>query len=32
MIDHIGLNVRDVARATEFYLDALGPLGYGIVM
>ena len=32
MIDHIGLNVRDVARATEFYLKALGPLGYGIVM
>ena len=25
MIDHIGLNVRDVARATEFYLKALGP-------
>jgi predicted lactoylglutathione lyase len=32
VIDHIGLNVRDVARATEFYLKALGPLGYGIVM
>ena len=32
MIDHIGLNVRDVARATEFYLKALAPLGYGIVM
>ena len=32
MIDHIGLNVGDVARATEFYLKALGPLGYGIVM
>ena len=31
MIDHIGLHVRDVARATEFYLKALSPLGYGIV-
>ena len=27
MIDHIGLHVRDVARATEFYLKALNPLG-----
>jgi catechol 2,3-dioxygenase-like lactoylglutathione lyase family enzyme len=32
MIDHIGPNVRDIGRATEFYLKALGPLGYGIVM
>jgi len=32
MIDHIGLHVRDVARATEYYLKALAPLGYGIVM
>lgn len=32
MIDHIGLHVRDVARATEFYLKALAPLGIGIVM
>ena len=32
MIDHIGLQVRNVARATEFYLKALVPLGYGIVM
>ena len=32
MIDHIGLQVRDVARATEFYLKALAPLGIGIVM
>jgi catechol 2,3-dioxygenase-like lactoylglutathione lyase family enzyme len=32
MIDHIGLHVRDVARATEFYRKALAPLGYGIVM
>ncbi len=30
MIDHIGLHVRDVARATEFYLKALAPLGYGV--
>jgi catechol 2,3-dioxygenase-like lactoylglutathione lyase family enzyme len=32
MIDHMGLDVRDVGRATEFYLKALAPLGYGIVM
>ena len=32
MIDHLALNVRDIARATEFYLKALSPLGYGIVM
>jgi catechol 2,3-dioxygenase-like lactoylglutathione lyase family enzyme len=32
MIDHIGIPVSDVARATEFYLKALKPLGYGIVM
>jgi predicted lactoylglutathione lyase len=32
MIDHMGMHVRDVARATEFYLKALAPLGYGIVM
>ncbi len=32
MIDHVGLRVRDVARATEFYVKALAPLGYCIVM
>jgi catechol 2,3-dioxygenase-like lactoylglutathione lyase family enzyme len=32
MIDHIGLHARDVARATEFYLKALAPLGIAIVM
>lgn len=32
MIDHIGLRVADVARATEFYLKALAPLGISIVM
>src|SRR3972149_6911590 len=32
MIDHIGMPVGDIARATEFYLKALKPLGYGIVM
>jgi catechol 2,3-dioxygenase-like lactoylglutathione lyase family enzyme len=32
MLDHIGLTVRDVARATEFYLQCLAPLGYGVVM
>ena len=32
MIDHIGLHVSDIARATEFYLKALAPLDYGLVM
>lgn len=32
MIDHLGLRVRDVARATAFYLKALAPLGIGMVM
>jgi catechol 2,3-dioxygenase-like lactoylglutathione lyase family enzyme len=32
MIDHLGMPVSDLARATEFYRKALEPLGYGIVM
>ena len=32
MIDHIGMPVSDLARATEFYAKALAPLGYGIVL
>jgi catechol 2,3-dioxygenase-like lactoylglutathione lyase family enzyme len=32
MIDHMGMPVGDIARATEFYLKALAPLGYGLVM
>jgi len=32
MIDHIGISVGSIARATEFYLKALAPLGYGIVL
>jgi catechol 2,3-dioxygenase-like lactoylglutathione lyase family enzyme len=32
MIDHLGMPVSDLARATEFYLKALSPLGHGIVM
>ena len=32
MIDHIGMPVRDLARATEFYLKALAPLGIAVVM
>ena len=32
MIDHLGIGVADLARSTEFYLSALEPLGYGIVM
>lgn len=32
MIDHIGLNVADYARSRAFYVQALEPLGYGVVM
>jgi catechol 2,3-dioxygenase-like lactoylglutathione lyase family enzyme len=32
VIDHLGLRVSDLARATAFYVQALEPLGYGIVM
>jgi catechol 2,3-dioxygenase-like lactoylglutathione lyase family enzyme len=32
MIDHLGMPVSELARATEFYQKALAPLGYGIVM
>lgn len=32
MIDHLGIPVSDISRATEFYLKALAPLGYGLVM
>jgi catechol 2,3-dioxygenase-like lactoylglutathione lyase family enzyme len=32
MIDHVGLNVRDYARSKDFYVAALEPLGYGLLM
>ena len=32
MIDHYTLLVGDVERAKDFYLAALGPLGYEVVM
>jgi catechol 2,3-dioxygenase-like lactoylglutathione lyase family enzyme len=32
MIDHIGFPVSDYDRAKAFYLQALAPLGYGLVM
>jgi catechol 2,3-dioxygenase-like lactoylglutathione lyase family enzyme len=32
MIDHVGLNVRDLASAKAFYELALAPLGYRIFM
>lgn len=31
MIDHIGLDVSDLARSRAFYAKALAPLGYRIV-
>ena len=30
MLDHIGINVSDLARAKAFYRAALAPLGYAI--
>ena len=32
MIDHIGFPVSDYQRAKAFYLKALAPLGYSLVM
>ena len=32
MIDHIGFPVSDYERAKAFYLEALAPLGYSLVM
>ena len=32
MIDHIGFPVSDYERAKAFYLKALAPLGYGLIM
>jgi catechol 2,3-dioxygenase-like lactoylglutathione lyase family enzyme len=32
MLDHIGFGVSDIARSKAFYLAALAPLGYGVVM
>ena len=32
MIDHTGVNVSNFARAKAFYLAALAPLGYQLVM
>lgn len=31
-IDHIGINVRDIARAKAFYTAALAPLGISLAM
>ncbi|HEV8653629.1 MAG TPA: VOC family protein [Actinomycetes bacterium] len=32
MIDHVGLGVRDLHVSTAFYQQALGPLGYQLLM
>ncbi|MYZ48163.1 VOC family protein [Propylenella binzhouense] len=32
MIDHIGLGFSDFAAARRFYVEALAPLGIGVVM
>lgn len=32
MLDHIGLDVSDIKKSKEFYLQALKPLGYEVFM
>jgi catechol 2,3-dioxygenase-like lactoylglutathione lyase family enzyme len=32
MIDHVGFSVSDYARAKAFYVKALAPLGYALIM
>ncbi|MEW5756240.1 MAG: VOC family protein [Pseudomonadota bacterium] len=32
MLDHIGLEVRDYAKSKAFYIQALAPLGYELIM
>ena len=32
MIDHIGIDVADYERSKRFYAEALGPLGYELMM
>jgi catechol 2,3-dioxygenase-like lactoylglutathione lyase family enzyme len=32
MLDHLGFGVSDYARSKAFYLQALAPLGIGLVM
>jgi len=32
VLDHIGMPVSDIARATDFYLKALAPLGIAMIM
>lgn len=32
MIDHLGISVSDYTAARQFYLQALAPLGIGVVM
>ena len=32
MIDHMSITVADYDKARAFYLKALGPLGYGVIM
>ncbi len=32
MIDHLGINISDLARSKAFYEKALAPLGYTMIM
>jgi catechol 2,3-dioxygenase-like lactoylglutathione lyase family enzyme len=32
MLDHVSVNVRDLARSRAFFEDALAPLGYAVAM
>lgn len=32
MLDHVGFSVADLSRSRAFYVAALAPLGFGVVM
>jgi len=32
MLDHVGINVTDYQRSRDFYVQALAPLGYSLLM
>jgi len=32
MLDHLGINVSDYDRSRDFYVQALAPLGYSLLM
>ena len=32
MLDHLGINVSDYARSRDFYVQALAPIGFSLLM